>query len=111
MVAPLQQLSLCLHCCLTTNHGRAAYTMIQGEKIPEKIMQQKPAWKAPPCARLCLHTHINCGAQLLYLISCARSTVAHLHYEYNYLPIIIHKVPTITISRFDNAILKNTHPE
>lgn len=56
------------------------------EKISEKIMQQKPAWKAPPCvASLC--THINCGNQLLSLVDSAHGTEAHMHSEYIYFPL------------------------
>lgn len=73
-------------------------------------MQQKSQLGKPLPVFASVGTHINCGTQLLSLISCAHSTVAHLHYEYNYLPIIIHKVPTITISRFDNAKLKTLIP-
>lgn len=73
-------------------------------------MQQKSQLGKPLPVFASVGTHINCGTQLLSSISCAHSTVAHLHYEYNYLPIIIHKVPTITISRFDNAKLKTLIP-
>lgn len=70
-------------------------------------MQQKPAWKAPPCvASLC--THINCGNQLLSLVDSAHGTEAQMYSEYIYFPppLVIYKVLTITVNQCDNTRLK-----
>lgn len=51
------------------------------EKIPEKIMQQEAAWKAPPCvASMC--AHINCGSQLLSLKDSAYGTLEIVNTEF-----------------------------
>lgn len=87
----------------------------KGEYNAAKSQLGKPL---PVFASLC--THINCGDQLLSLISTVHSTVAHLRPStitpttpppnHHHL-LVIHKVPTVVIiKRCDNITLKTLNP-
>lgn len=81
----------------------------KGEYNAAKSQLGKPL---PVFASLC--THINCGDQLLSLISTVHSTVAHLRPSTITSPnhlLVIHKVPTVVIiKRCDNIRLKTFFP-
>lgn len=69
-------------------------------------MQQKPAWKAPPCVCLSVHTHPLWKPTLVLNQQRSRHS-STLAYEYSYFfPLVIHKVPTITLNQCDNKRLK-----